>query len=114
SLWENYPNVCLEALALGKLVVGSNAGGMAEQIEHGSSGLLFESGSVESLRDALRRALTDHELREKVKTVGPERVAGMCEPARIVRETSAAIDAARGRMARTTAFTEATSARVTS
>lgn len=104
SLWENYPNVCLEALALGKLVVGSNAGGMSEQIEDGVSGLLFESGSIESLKGALRRALTDNELREHVKTVGPERVASMCEPARIVRETSGAIDAARERMAKTTEF----------
>lgn len=111
SLWENYPNVCLEALALGKLVVGSNAGGMSEQIEDGVSGLLFESGSIQSLKDALRRALTDESLREKVKTVGPQRVASMCEPARIVRETSAAIDAARERMAKTTEFS---TSRVTS
>jgi glycosyltransferase involved in cell wall biosynthesis len=114
SLWENYPNVCLEALALGKLVVGSNAGGMSEQIEHGVSGLLFESGSIESLKDALRRALTDDALREKVKTVGPQRVATMCEPARIVRETSAAIASARERMARTSEFIEASNTRVTS
>lgn len=106
SLWENYPNVCLEALALGKLVVGSNAGGMSEQIEDGVSGLLFESGDIESLKDALRRALTDDALREKVKAVGPQRVSTMCEPARIVRETSAAIDAACGRMAKTTEFSE--------
>ncbi|UYV13977.1 MAG: glycosyltransferase [Phycisphaera sp.] len=111
SLWENYPNVCLEALALGKLVVGSNAGGMSEQIEDGVSGLLFESGDIESLKDTLRRALTDDALREQVKTVGPQRVASMCEPARIVRETSAAIDAARGRMVKTTEFS---TSRVTS
>lgn len=115
SLWENYPNVCLEALALGKLVVGSNAGGMAEQIEDGVSGLLFESGSIESLKDALRRALTDDELREKVKTTAPQRVATMCEPARIVEQTSAAIASARERMARTTEFaTAAEPARITS
>lgn len=106
SLWENYPNVCLEALALGKLVVGSNAGGMSEQIEDGVSGLLFESGSIESLKDALRRALNDDALRERVKTVGPERVASMCEPSRIVEQTSAAIVSARDCMAKTTEFSE--------
>jgi len=106
SLWENYPNVCLEALALGKLVVGSNAGGMSEQIEDGVSGLLFESGSIESLKDALRRALTDEALRETVKTVGPQRVASMCDPSRIVRETSAAIESTRERVAKTNEFSE--------
>ena len=111
SLWENYPNVCLEALALGKLVVGSNAGGMSEQIEDGVSGLLFESGDIESLKAALRRGLTDDALRERVKTVGPERVATMCEPSRIVGQTSAAIESAGERMAKTTEFSEA---RVTS
>ena len=35
SRWENFPNVCLEAMSAGSLVVGSNAGGMAEVIEDG-------------------------------------------------------------------------------
>ncbi|MEQ8316043.1 MAG: glycosyltransferase [Phycisphaerales bacterium] len=109
SLWENYPNVCLEALALGKLVVGSNAGGMSEQIEDGVSGLLFESGSIESLKAALRRTLTDGDLREKVKATAPECVATACEPGRIVRETSAAIAIARERMEKTVDFDNAAS-----
>lgn len=108
SLWENYPNVCLEALALGKLVVGSNAGGMSEQIVDGVSGLLFQSGSIESLKDALRRALTDDALREQVKTTAPARVASVCDPKRIVEESTAAIDRARERMTPTVRFTETT------
>ncbi len=111
SLWENYPNVCLEALALGKLVVGSNAGGMSEQIEDGESGLLFESGDVESLKSALRRALTDDALRERVKTTAPERVAGMCDPQRIVDQTTKAVESARARMAATSAFAAQPSAK---
>lgn len=107
SLWENYPNVCLEALALGKLVVGSNAGGMAEQIEHGVSGLLFESGRIERLKDALRRALTDDALREHVQTSGPEGVERLCDPGRIVEQTTAAIEDARDRMVATTDFSNA-------
>ncbi len=34
SRWENFPNACLEAMALGAPVVASDAGGMAEIIEH--------------------------------------------------------------------------------
>nr|WP_121270600.1 glycosyltransferase family 4 protein [Pedobacter schmidteae] len=40
SIWENFPNVCLEAMASGKAIVASEAGGMAEIIEHGKNGLL--------------------------------------------------------------------------
>lgn len=92
SLWENYPNVCLEAMALGKLVVGSNAGGMAEQIEHGRSGLLFESGSIQALAEALACALTDASLRERARVEAPRRVAELCDPAAIVQQTLRAIE----------------------
>jgi len=86
SLWENFPNVCLEAMSLGALVVGSNAGGMSEMIEHGESGLLVESGSVDDLTAQLRRALDDGALRERVREAAPARIGTICDPERIVRE----------------------------
>jgi len=39
----------LEAMAMGKAVIGSNAGGIAEIIKDGENGLLFEAGSIEGL-----------------------------------------------------------------
>lgn len=43
SLWENYPNTCIEAMLLGKLVIGSTSGGQAEMIGNdGQAGLLFD------------------------------------------------------------------------
>ncbi len=41
SLWENYPNVVLEAMAAGCTVVASNRGGIPELIEDGKTGVLF-------------------------------------------------------------------------
>lgn len=42
STWENYPNVCIEAMALGKLVIASTSGGQAEMIGlDGENGILF-------------------------------------------------------------------------
>lgn len=42
SLWENFPNACLEAMVAGKAVIGSKHGGMAEMIEDGRSGELAD------------------------------------------------------------------------
>ncbi|MDE6160492.1 MAG: glycosyltransferase family 4 protein, partial [Muribaculaceae bacterium] len=40
SWWENMPMVCLEAMAVGNLVIGSSNGGMAEIITDGEDGYL--------------------------------------------------------------------------
>jgi glycogen synthase len=42
SLWENYPNVVLEAMAGGAVVVATNKGGVPEIIDDGKTGLLFD------------------------------------------------------------------------
>lgn len=42
SVWENFPYVCLEAMAAGRAVIGSQAGGMADMIAHGETGLLAD------------------------------------------------------------------------
>lgn len=97
SLWENFPNVCLESMSLGALVIGSNAGGMSEMIEHGRSGLLFESGSVDELTDQLRRALDDEALREGATQAAVSRIGEICNPPAIVRQMEEAISAIRER-----------------
>ena len=51
--YENAPMSVLEAYALGKPVLGARIGGIPELVRHGETGLLFESGSVQSLTDAL-------------------------------------------------------------
>jgi glycosyltransferase involved in cell wall biosynthesis len=52
---EPFGLVLIEAMRSGVAVIGSNAGGVLEIIEHGKSGLLFESGSAESLAEQLQR-----------------------------------------------------------
>lgn len=98
SLWENFPNACVEAMALGAAVVGSDAGGMAEIIQDGRSGLLFKSGDAASLTDALRRALDDAGLRTSLAAAAPGRVASLCNPATVVGQTIAAVDKAKRAM----------------
>ncbi|MCS7198667.1 MAG: glycosyltransferase family 4 protein, partial [Candidatus Bipolaricaulota bacterium] len=58
SIWENFPNVCIEAMALGKVVIASTAGGQAEMIEsHGRYGLLFDWAQPGDCERVLKQAL---------------------------------------------------------
>lgn len=54
SLWnENWPFSVLEAMALGKVVIGSSVGGIPEMLSGGKRGLLFEPGDSRSLADLI-------------------------------------------------------------
>lgn len=61
---ESCPNVLLEAQALGRPVVTTDAGGAGEAIESGSSGWLVPVGDVEAMASAIGRLLEDPELCE--------------------------------------------------
>ena len=43
SLWENFPNVCLEAMAAGRAIIAGSAGGMAEMLDRCRVGRLMAS-----------------------------------------------------------------------
>ena len=58
SLAENFPNTCIEAMMLGKIVLGTRGHGFDQLIQDGKNGLLCEPGDVDSLTNALRRAAT--------------------------------------------------------
>ncbi|HZF25650.1 MAG TPA: glycosyltransferase family 4 protein [Steroidobacteraceae bacterium] len=54
SLWyENFPRVLIEAFACGLPVIASRIGALAELIEPGRTGLLFEPGSALELRQVI-------------------------------------------------------------
>jgi glycosyltransferase involved in cell wall biosynthesis len=95
SRWENFPYACLEAMALGAMVVGADAGGLAEIIEHERSGLLFRSGDVGSLAAMIGRGLTDDGLHAACAAAAPARVRELCDPRRIVSEVVAAVEGVR-------------------
>jgi glycosyltransferase involved in cell wall biosynthesis len=63
SLAEGLGVSALEAMAMGKPVVASRVGGLAEVVEEGSTGLLVEPGDAEELAGALIRLLRDDDLR---------------------------------------------------
>ncbi len=60
SIWyENFPRTLVEAFACGLPVIASRLGAMAELIEDGETGLLFEPGNVADLAVKMRWAI-DH------------------------------------------------------
>jgi glycosyltransferase involved in cell wall biosynthesis len=60
SIWyENSPIALAEAMACGRATVAPHRTALGEFVEHGRTGLLFESGDVESLADACRTLLAD-------------------------------------------------------
>lgn len=52
--YENFPLVIREAFACGKPVIASRLGAMAELVEEGKTGLLFEPGNPEDLADKMQ------------------------------------------------------------
>jgi glycosyltransferase involved in cell wall biosynthesis len=61
--YENCSMVVLEAMALGKPVIGSRVGGIPEQIEDGESGLLFEMGNAAELAEKMKMLADNPERR---------------------------------------------------
>jgi len=66
SIWpENLPTVVIEALAVGRPVVGSRVGGIPELIRDGVTGKIVEPGNSDDLAKALISLLKDPNLANK-------------------------------------------------
>jgi glycosyltransferase involved in cell wall biosynthesis len=73
SVWENFPNTCIEAMSLGLPVVASTSGGQAELIgDDGRCGLLFDWARPGGCEAAIERVLA----------MGAAELAAMGEAAR--------------------------------
>lgn len=57
STLDNLPFACIEAMALGKVMLVSKQGGQHELIEDGVTGFIFDHGDPESFRRQLERIL---------------------------------------------------------
>lgn len=57
SLMENFSNACVEAMALGKVVIGTKGASFEQLIDDGVNGLLCEPGNSDSLLNAIHRLM---------------------------------------------------------
>jgi len=65
--YENNPRTVIEAFALGKPVIGARIGGIPELVQDGITGLTFEPGNVEDLRDKIKYLMSNP---EKISEMG--------------------------------------------
>jgi glycogen(starch) synthase len=59
SLFESFSYVCMESMAAGKAIVGSNVGGMSEIIKNHQTGLLINPHSVNEIIDTVCSLIKD-------------------------------------------------------
>jgi glycosyltransferase involved in cell wall biosynthesis len=89
---EPFGRAALEAMALGKPVVGTRAGGLPEVVRDGETGLLVVPRFPESLAEACLRVLRNRHLANSLGEAGRARVESAFHIARTVRETTALYD----------------------
>jgi glycosyltransferase involved in cell wall biosynthesis len=68
------PTVTIEAMAMGRPVIGSRIGGITEQIVDGETGYLVTPGNSDDLEQAIERLLADREMRERMGLAAKEKV----------------------------------------
>lgn len=73
SYTEGFPNVILEAMALGKPIIATRVGAIPEMLPEGY-GLLIEPQSVSELKSALQRLMSDTDLRNRLGSQSHDRV----------------------------------------
>ena len=88
SIWENFPNVCLEAMSAARAVVATNSGGMHEMLEDGKHGRVvppqdhraLSAAVIALLRDPAERIRSGHSARQRIlDAYGPRHIGQMTE-----------------------------------
>lgn len=59
SLWENFPNVCLEAMAAGRAIVASREGGMMDMLSPNDGGVFVDPHDPRSIAEGLLTLFRD-------------------------------------------------------
>lgn len=79
---ETFGLVLIEAMRAGTVVLGTDAGGVPEIIEHDRTGLLFPPGDSAALAAGLRRLIHDPALRRRLAQAGQAEAAERFDEAR--------------------------------
>ena len=71
--YEDFPNVILEAMSLGKPVIGTDLAGIPEQIENGVNGFIVAPQDIDVLSEAMLVLIKDRNKRNKLSEESLER-----------------------------------------
>jgi glycosyltransferase involved in cell wall biosynthesis len=83
SRWENWANVCLEAMSMGCVVIASNRGGMAEMIEHGKNGFLVNPQNPSEIAALVLQHYPDLPRLEEISAAAHTRSQELADPAKV-------------------------------
>jgi glycosyltransferase involved in cell wall biosynthesis len=78
STHEGFSLVAMEAMLLGKPVLGSATGGLAEIVREGISGFLFRPEDPQALADAIAKIIQNPELAKSLSLTSRDHIMGMC------------------------------------
>ena len=95
SVYDNSPYTCLEAMACGRPVVGTTAGGTREYVIDEVSGLIVPPRDPSRLAGALSRLLQDGRLRREMGEQARRRAVEHFSPEEIARQTVSLYELAR-------------------
>ncbi|WP_078544426.1 glycosyltransferase family 4 protein [Litchfieldia alkalitelluris] len=70
STTETFGNVVLESLASGTPVIGANAGGVKDIIQHDCTGVLCNPNQINEYIEAISKLICNTELRKKMESAG--------------------------------------------
>lgn len=87
SVYDNSPYTCLEAMACGRAVVGTSAGGTREYIVHNESGVIVPPRDADALAFAILDLLNDDKRRVKMANEARSRVLNHFQRKEIARQT---------------------------
>ena len=89
SVTEGLGTSILDAMACGKPVVGTTAGGIPEVVSDGETGLLVPPRDPEAMAASIIRLLSDRSLRERMGAAGLARVHERFSAETMVKNTLA-------------------------
>jgi len=72
---DSLPGVVMEAMVMAKPVIGPRAGGVPEEIDDGTTGLLYEPGNHQDMAKAICRLINEPELAKAFGVAGTRRAS---------------------------------------
>ena len=98
SRWDNWPNMCLEAMAAGCIVIGGRNSGMAEMISHGETGFLVDGTCPDDLERVIREDLRAALPRlAEIRDAAARRSRELCDPSKYVAAIEELVAGHRGK-----------------
>jgi glycosyltransferase involved in cell wall biosynthesis len=82
---DNCPMVVLEAMAAGLPVAASRVGGVPDLVDHQITGLLFDPGNLEDMRECIELLISNPEFRISAGQAGKRKALEVFHPSRIAK-----------------------------